>query len=158
MGTEPKDILTGDADHPSLTKAQVGNDPLKWEITADTSSTHIGNDWTKKWYIDNSNTAIPGETGNVLTYTFALTKKDYTVKFEATSPDGGVVRTNSIAVTTDDATAPTLSQTAGSSDLNYNIDADLTDTGITASNGIISGHLINQVKRHLQMIQLQIRV
>ena len=134
IGTEPKDILTGDADHPSLTSEQVGNNPLRWKITADTTSTHIGNDWTKKWYIDNSSTAIPGETSNVLTYTFALTKKDYTVKFEATSPDGGVVRTNSIAVTTGDATAPTLSQTAGSSDLNYNIDADLTDTGITASN------------------------
>ena len=134
VGTETKDIATGNIAQPTLTSTQVGNDPLKWEITADTSSTNIGNDWTKKWYIDNSNTAISGETGNVLTYTFALTKKDYTVKFEATSPDGGVVRTNSIAVTTGDATAPTLSQTAGSSDLNYNIDADLTDTGITASN------------------------
>ena len=134
VGTETKDITTNNAAQPTLTSTQVGNNPLKWEITANTSNTNIGDDWSRKWYIDNSNTAIPGETGNVLTYTFALTKKDYTVKFEATSPDGGVVRTNSIAVTTGDATAPKLSSSAGSSYLNFNVKADLTDTGITASN------------------------
>ena len=130
-------VTTDDVINPTLSAKQAGADPLAYTVTAATTGTNIGSGWTYKWS-GGDGVTFTTATGTIASagdsvstgVDFALTAHKYTVVFTATSPQG-VVRTNSVDVTTGAATAPKLSSSAGSSDLNFNVKADLTDTGIT---------------------------
>ena len=130
IGSNSLAVTTGDVINPSLTATQDGANPLAYTVTADETATNIGSDWSRVWSIDGK--AVEGASTAKLDHTFDLTAHKYTVVFTATSPQG-VVRINTVDVTTGAATAPKLSSSAGSSDLNFNVKADLTDTGITAA-------------------------
>ena len=137
IGTNSTTVTTGDVINPSLTATQDGADPLAYTVTAATKGTNIGSGWTYKWS-GGDGVTFTTATGTIASVgdsvstgvDFALTAHKYTVVFTATSSQG-VVRTNSVDVTTGAATAPKLSSSAGSSYLNFNVKADLTDTGIT---------------------------
>ena len=137
IGTTEVDVTTGDAVLPKVTASKDGSNPLVWTVKADVGGTNVNDDWTRQWYIDGK--AVKGATNTYTldSYEFALTDHKYEVEFAATNtlPDGvttdPVTRSATITVTTGAATAPKLSSSAGSSDLNFNVKADLTDTGIT---------------------------
>ena len=137
IGTTQAYVHTGDALLPKVTASKDGSNPLVWTVKADVDGTNVNDDWTSQWYIDGK--AVKGSTNTYTldSYEFALTDHKYKVKFEATNtlPDGvttnPVKRSATIEVITPVATAPKLSSSAGSSDLNFNVKADLTDTGIT---------------------------
>ena len=135
--------VTADAIKPTLTKSQDGKNPLVWTVTADTKGTNIGSGWTYTWSSDDDGVTFTGATKGTITadgtsvstgVDFTLTKHTYTVEFIATSPKG-VVRSNSLEVDTPTAVKPKLTYTGSGSGVNYNVTADLTDTGISKDNG-----------------------
>ena len=136
IGTDSVTITIGDVINPTLIATQFGENPLSYMVTASTAGTIIGSGSTYKWS-GGDGVTFTTATGTIAVdrrvstgVDFALTAHKYTVVFTATSPQGAV-RTSSVDVTTGAATAPKLSSSAGSSDLNFNVKADLTYTGIT---------------------------
>ena len=119
-------VTTGLIDNPTLSYVKQGDNPLHYVITADTSSTAITDNWTKKWRIND--TEVTGDT-NTLDYEFALTATAYKAEYIATSQDGKHTRTVSITLTTGNAKEPKIN-THTSNELEYNFVADLNLTGI----------------------------
>ena len=107
IGTNSVAVTTGDVINPTLTATQDGANPLAYTVTADESATNIAADWSRVWSIDGK--VVEGASTAKLSYTFGLTDHKYAVVFTATSPQG-VVRTNSVDVTTGAATAPSFTK------------------------------------------------
>ena len=131
IGTNSIAVTTGKVINPSLTATQDGANPLAYTVTAEESATNIGSDWSRVWSIDGK--AVEGASTAKLSYTFGLTDHKYTVSYVA-SKEGYPDRTASIDVTTKAATKPTVTATASQDNpLSYAVNADLTNTGITAA-------------------------
>ena len=131
IGTNSIAVTTGEIINPSLTATQDGANPLAYTVTADESATNIGSDWSRVWSIDGK--AVEGASTAKLEHTFDLTDHKYTVSYVA-SKEGYTDRTASTDVTTKAATKPTVTATASQDNpLSYAVNADLTNTGITAA-------------------------
>ncbi len=131
IGTDSVTVTTGDIVNPALSVTQDGENPLVYTITADESATNIGADWSRVWSIDGK--VVDGASTDRLHYTFGLTHHLYTVKYVA-SHAGYDSREATKGVTTALANNPTLTATESQDNpLSYTVNADLTNTGITAA-------------------------
>ena len=131
IGTNSISVTTGKVINPTLTATQDGANPLAYTVTADETATNIGSDWSRVWSIDGK--AVEGASTAKLDHTFDLTAHKYTVSYVA-SKEGYTDRTASIDVTTKAATKPTVTATPSQDNpLSYAVNADLTNTGITAA-------------------------
>ncbi len=131
IGTDSVTVTTGDIVNPTLRAAKDGENPLVYTITADESATNIGADWSRVWSIDGK--VVDGASTDTLHYTFGLTNHTYTVKY-VVSHAGYDSREATKDVTTRGATKPTVTATESQDNpLSYTVNADLTNTGITAA-------------------------